>query len=148
MRRVDQVQHRLQRPLRRALTRPHHDLGCEYIDLAPVWRRDSGRGDPIEVSDGDQSQAFLMHYILICVDVPQVPVGRELGADSVGGQVVRHHPCARAHASLPCPVPALLLSCGKADNDGEADQHPVRRRQPLSPDSDGVPLSAVSSVCG
>lgn len=51
---MDKFQHRPQRILRRAFIRPHHDLGCEHIDLSPVWHRDPRRSDPIETPDGDQ----------------------------------------------------------------------------------------------
>jgi hypothetical protein len=37
---------------------------------------------------------------------------------------VRHQPAAKAHASPPRPATALPLTCDKADNSGEADQHP------------------------
>lgn len=52
---MHQIQQCAQRALRRALVRPHRDLGCE--DVHPVLLGHPRGGDPVKVPDGDQIEA-------------------------------------------------------------------------------------------
>jgi hypothetical protein len=65
---------------------------------------------------------------------------------------VRHQPSAKAHASPPRRTTALPLTGDKADNPGEADQHPppkISRFQRLGwgvPACLGVALEPITSL--
>lgn len=83
-----------------------------------------------------QSQALFMHYVMTCVDVLRTATLRRVVWIPDGGpgvrQTVRHQLPAEAHASPRRPAAALVVSCEKAGNPGEADQHSPPPKQPLS----------------
>jgi hypothetical protein len=93
---------------------------------------------------------MFIHYVMTCMNGPTrglVGASDDSSGISDGGpgvrQAVRHPPSARTHASPPCPVTALPVSCKKADQ-------PVRQTNTTTPKAarfqqgpDGVPLPAL-----